>query len=106
MAKPIIAPSVLAADFTRLAAEFELINTSQADWFHIDVMDGRFVPNISFGQFIIGFMKKLAQKPLDVHLMIVEPEKYIEQFRAVGADIITVQSTSQLPDCSAGRPAR
>lgn len=88
--KHIIAPSVLAADFTHLQAEFDLVNRSEADWFHVDVMDGRFVPNISFGMFVIEFMKKMAQKPLDVHLMIVEPERYIEEFRKAGADIITV----------------
>lgn len=88
--KHLIAPSVLAADFTKLREEFEMVNGSEADWFHIDVMDGRFVPNISFGQFIIKFMKSLAQKPLDVHLMIVEPERYIESFREAGADVITV----------------
>jgi ribulose-phosphate 3-epimerase len=88
--KYLVAPSVLAADFTDLKSEFEIVNNSQADWFHIDVMDGRFVPNISFGQFIIKFMKSIAQKPLDVHLMIVEPEKYIEEFRDAGADVITV----------------
>ncbi len=85
-----IAPSVLAADYTNLAKDFEMVNNSEADWFHVDVMDGRFVPNISFGQFIIKFMKKMAQKPLDVHLMIAEPEKYIEEFREAGADVITV----------------
>jgi ribulose-phosphate 3-epimerase len=85
-----IAPSVLAANFQNLAADFDLVNRSEADWFHVDVMDGRFVPNISFGPFIIDFMNKMAQKPLDVHLMIEEPERYIEQFRAVGAEIITV----------------
>ena len=88
--KHLIAPSVLAADFTRLKEEIEMVNNSQADWFHLDVMDGRFVPNISFGMFIIKAIKKIATKPLDVHLMIVEPEKYIEQFREAGADIITV----------------
>lgn len=85
-----IAPSVLAADFTRLADEIAMVNRSEADWFHIDVMDGRFVPNITFGMFIIEAIHKMAQKPLDVHLMIVEPEKYIEQIRAVGAEVITV----------------
>ncbi|MEO1258797.1 MAG: ribulose-phosphate 3-epimerase [Bacteroidota bacterium] len=88
--KHLVAPSVLAADYTNLQKDFDMVNQSEADWFHVDVMDGRFVPNISFGQFIIKFMKKMAQKPLDVHLMIVEPEKYIEQFREAGADIITV----------------
>ena len=81
---------MLAADFRNLTTAFEMVNQSEADWFHIDVMDGRFVPNISFGQFIIKFMKKMAEKPLDVHLMIEEPERYIEQFREAGADNITV----------------
>jgi len=90
MNHPIIAPSVLASDFTKLAVEFEMINNSEADWFHIDVMDGKFVPNISFGQFIVEQMKSIAQKPLDVHLMIVEPEKYVPEFIKAGADIVTV----------------
>ncbi|MDX1941280.1 MAG: ribulose-phosphate 3-epimerase [Saprospiraceae bacterium] len=90
MKKHLVAPSVLAADFTRLREEFAMVNESEADWFHLDVMDGRFVPNITFGMFIIEFMKTLAQRPLDVHLMIVEPEKYIEAFRKAGADHITV----------------
>ena len=88
--KHLIAPSVLAADFKDLKAAFSMVNESQADWFHLDVMDGRFVPNITFGMFIIEFMKELARKPLDVHLMMVEPEKYIEAFRKAGADVITV----------------
>jgi ribulose-phosphate 3-epimerase len=90
MKNHLIAPSVLAADFTKLADELAMVNESQADWLHVDVMDGRFVPNITFGMFIIKAMKKLCTKPLDVHLMIVEPEKYIEQFREAGADVITV----------------
>jgi ribulose-phosphate 3-epimerase len=88
--KHLIAPSMLAADFTRLAEEVDMVNRSEADWFHLDVMDGRFVPNITFGMFIIEAIHKMAKKPLDVHLMILEPEKYIEQFRAVGAEVITV----------------
>ena len=88
--KHLIAPSVLAANFQNLKKDFDMINASKADWYHVDVMDGKFVPNISFGMFIIKQMKAMATKPLDVHLMIVEPEKYIEQFREVGADIITV----------------
>jgi len=86
----LIAPSLLAADFTRLKEEIELVNKSEADWLHFDVMDGRFVPNISFGIPILKAAKKVCTKPLDVHLMIVEPEKYIEAFREAGADIITV----------------
>ena len=87
---PIIAPSMLSADFTKLGAEIEMINSSEADWFHLDVMDGRFVPNISFGMPILAAMKKTAKKPFDVHLMIVEPEKYVEDFAKAGADILTV----------------
>jgi ribulose-phosphate 3-epimerase len=90
MKKHLIAPSMLAADFTQLAVEIDMVNRSEADWFHLDVMDGRFVPNITFGMFVIEAMAKLATKPLDVHLMIVEPEKYIEAFRKAGADVITV----------------
>jgi ribulose-phosphate 3-epimerase len=90
MKQHLIAPSVLAADFTKLSQEIEMVNQSEADWFHLDVMDGRFVPNISFGMFIVEAIHKLAKKPLDVHLMIVEPEKYIESFRKAGAEVITV----------------
>jgi len=86
----LIAPSVLAADFGNLQRDLSMINLSEADWLHVDIMDGRFVPNISFGMDICKRMKQLCEKPLDVHLMIVEPEKYIEQFRAAGADVITV----------------
>lgn len=90
MKQPLVAPSVLAADFTRLQEEFDMVNNSDADWFHIDVMDGRFVPNITFGQFIIKQMKSIAKKPLDVHLMIVEPEKFVPEFVAAGAEVISV----------------
>ncbi|MEY4540127.1 MAG: hypothetical protein RLZZ306_1884 [Bacteroidota bacterium] len=86
----LIAPSVLAADFANLQRDIEMVNNSQADWFHIDVMDGHFVPNISYGMPVIEAIKKHATKPLDVHLMIEKPERYIEIFKQVGADIITV----------------
>lgn len=88
--KHLIAPSMLAADWTRLREAVDLVNTSNADWYHLDVMDGVFVPNISFGMFLIKQIKEIATKPLDVHLMIEKPERYIEQFRAAGADVITV----------------
>lgn len=86
----LIAPSLLSADFSRLGEDIKMINSSDADWFHIDVMDGVFVPNISFGFPVIKHIKKYAQKPLDVHLMIIEPDRYIKQFKDVGADIISV----------------
>lgn len=88
--KHLVAPSLLAADWTKLSEEIELINRSQADWLHLDVMDGRFVPNISFGMFVIEAIRKLCTKPLDVHLMIEEPDRYIKDFRAAGADHIIV----------------
>ena len=94
MSNIIIAPSVLAADFANLQRDIEMVNNSQADWFHIDVMDGHFVPNISYGMPVIQAIKKHATKPLDVHLMIEKPERYIETFREVGADIITVHYES------------
>lgn len=86
----LIAPSVLAADFANLQRDCEMINQSEADWFHIDIMDGVFVPNISFGMPVMGAINKHAKKPLDVHLMIVKPEQYIETFRELGAEVITV----------------
>ncbi|MDX2250404.1 MAG: ribulose-phosphate 3-epimerase [Bacteroidia bacterium] len=86
----LLAPSILAADFTQLGNEIERVNRSEADWIHCDVMDGRFVPNISFGIPVITAVKKIARKPLDVHLMIVEPEKYLRAFHKAGADRITV----------------
>ena len=90
MKEIILAPSMLSADFNNLQKDIELINNSEADWFHLDIMDGVFVPNISFGFPIVKHIKKLAKKPLDVHLMIVQPERYIEQWKNVGADILTV----------------
>lgn len=86
----LVAPSLLAANFLELGKEVEMVNRSEADWFHLDVMDGRFVPNISYGLPVISQIKKLAKKPLDVHLMIEEPEKYAEAFRKAGADSLTV----------------
>ena len=77
----LIAPSILAADFANLQRDIEMVNQSEADWFHIDVMDGVFVPNISFGMPVISAIKKHAKKPMDVHLMIVEPDKFIKEFK-------------------------
>ena len=85
-----IAPSILAADFSNLKHDIEMVNSSKAEWFHIDVMDGVFVPNISFGLPVLKAIKKIAKKPLDVHLMIVQPERYIKDFKNAGADILTV----------------
>ena len=87
---PIIAPSLLAANFLALEKECEMINESEAQWLHLDVMDGRFVPNISFGLPVIEMVTKVNRKVSDVHLMIVEPEKYVEAFKDVGADIISI----------------
>lgn len=86
----LIAPSILSADFANLQRDVEMINASAADWFHVDVMDGVFVPNISLGFPVIKAIKKHAKKPLDVHLMIVQPEKYLADFKAAGADVLTV----------------
>jgi ribulose-phosphate 3-epimerase len=86
----LIAPSVLSADFANLQRDIEMINRSEADWFHVDIMDGIFVPNISFGFPVLKALKKYATKPLDVHLMIVNPDAYIKAFSEAGADVLTV----------------
>jgi ribulose-phosphate 3-epimerase len=86
----IIAPSMLSANFGNLQEDIDMVNRSQADWFHLDIMDGVFVPNISYGFPVIKYIKKFAQKPLDVHLMIVHPEKYISRFKEFGADLLSV----------------
>jgi ribulose-phosphate 3-epimerase len=86
----IVAPSLLAANFLKLGEECKMVNESEADWFHLDVMDGQFVPNISFGPMIIDFISKVAQKPCDVHLMIVEPGRFAETFKKAGADHLII----------------
>ena len=88
----LISPSVLAADFLHLAKDIDLVNQSQADWFHLDIMDGVFVPNISYGMPVMKSIQSLAQKPLDVHLMIVDPERYFEEFQKLGADYLTIHA--------------
>jgi len=90
--KKLISPSMLAADFSNLAHDIAVVNQSDADWFHLDVMDGVFVPNISFGMPVIKSMAKHTTKPLDVHLMIVEPDRYIQTFADLGADVLTVHA--------------
>ena len=88
--KPIISPSILSADFAHLADEIDMLNQSEADWIHCDIMDGVFVPNISFGFPVLKHVVKLSNKPLDVHLMIVQPEKFIPEIKALGAYIMNV----------------
>jgi len=90
MKKTLIAPSILAADFANLQRDIEMINNSEADWFHIDIMDGVFVPNISFGMPVLEAISKHAKKPIDVHLMIVDPDRYIKTFAQLGANVLTV----------------
>ena len=90
MSYPLVAPSLLSADFGNLQRDIEMVNESRADWFHLDIMDGVFVPNISFGFPVIKFIKEHARKPLDVHLMIIDPDRYIEAFAKAGADTLTV----------------
>ena len=88
--KPIISPSILSANFAYLANDIEMINGSEADWVHVDIMDGVFVPNISFGFPVLKYVAKLAEKPLDVHLMIVQPEKFIQEVKKLGAMMMNV----------------
>ena len=91
MAHPIrVAPSILSADFARLGDEVKAVDIAGADWIHVDVMDGRFVPNLTIGPIVVGALRKVTQKPLDVHLMIVEPEHYLDEFAEAGADHISV----------------
>ncbi len=87
---PLISPSMLSADFCHLAEDIQMVNESEADWFHLDIMDGVFVPNISYGMPLVKAIRSQAEKPLDVHLMIVQPERYVERFKEMGADILTV----------------
>jgi ribulose-phosphate 3-epimerase len=91
-----IAPSILAADFGNLSRDCEIIDKSNADWLHLDVMDGLFVPNISFGMPIVSSIRKITKKPLDVHLMIIKPERYIDKFIEIGSDILTVHIESTM----------
>ena len=86
----LVAPSVLSADFANIQRDVEMINSSEADWFHVDIMDGMFVPNMSFGFPVVKAIKQHAKKPLDVHLMIVDPDRYVQAFKDAGADVLTV----------------
>jgi len=88
--KHLVAPSLLSANFLKLEEEIGMVNRSEADWLHLDIMDGLFVPNISFGFPVVEHVRRISEKPMDVHLMIVDPDRYIERFRKAGADIISV----------------
>jgi len=90
--KPLIAPSILSADFSKLGDEIREVVKAGADWIHVDVMDGRFVPNITIGPIVVSHLRKITKKPLDCHLMIEEPDRYIEAFAKSGADLITVHA--------------
>jgi len=96
MKKPIIAPSILSADFAGLEKTFQMLNSSEADWIHLDVMDGNFVPNISFGMPVIKSLRKLTNKVFDAHLMIEQPERYIHNFQVIGVDVLTVHYETQI----------
>lgn len=96
MKTPLISPSLLSADFGNLERDIKMLNQSNADWYHLDVMDGVFVPNISFGFPVMEAMAKVATKPLDVHLMIVEPEKYVSQVKALGAKVMNVHQEATI----------
>ncbi len=92
--KTLVAPSLLSADFLNLGRDIEMVNNSEADWFHLDIMDGVFVPNISFGMSVVSAIHSVAKKPLDVHLMIIQPDKYIQEFKDAGASILSVHIES------------
>ncbi len=96
MKRPIIAPSILSADFSDLTKTFKLLNESEAEWIHLDIMDGNFVPNISFGMPIIKSLRKLTDKVFDAHLMIEQPERYIHNFKLIGVDVLTVHYETQI----------
>ncbi|MCS6974774.1 MAG: ribulose-phosphate 3-epimerase [Cyclobacteriaceae bacterium] len=96
MRQPIVAPSVLSANFARLEDEIRMLNASTADWIHLDIMDGVFVPNISFGLPVVEAISKIAEKPLDVHLMITQPERYIEAFHRAGASVLSVHAEASI----------